>query len=626
MSISANNKVFCNLTASAEEEITRKIPQADIEFRDMLEQIPVLSCAIRGDRFTYVNSAFVDTSGYSEHELLSMNWWEVISAEFRDLIRERGMARQRGEIVSIRYEAAILHKSGRNIWVEFSTSSLDIDGYKHVLVALNDITERKEAEKKLWEGQKQLDLKVQNFSSELSQVNRRLNVLNHNLADIVMNMSDGVVIVCEDGALSILNPVMENILKDTMLEVQEDLGRSIREKKTQYIGPMFDNQQSFKEQEVLLPTSRGYIHCLASGTPINSDRNGLKRGVIIIRPIKEVHKLVNRFSGAHASFTFSDIITNNEQMLNLINNARKAATSMANVLIEGESGTGKEMLAQSIHNASPCCNGPFVAVNCGAIPHSLIGSELFGYVEGAFTGAKKGGNAGKFELASGGTLFLDEIGEMPLEQQVVLLRVLQERTITRIGAHEAIPVNVRVVCASNKNLMTEMQKGHFRRDLYYRINVFSLTLTPLRERRQDITLLFDHFLQELSHGRQINYDSEILSFMQEYNWPGNIRELQNVVERMVHFAGDQPLSLEHLPQEIYTEPGRKLVRDKLFNHTNPDSADTKTKNKQLLADLEREEIIHLLKLNHNNVTQVARDMGFSRRTIHRKIIKYGIEY
>lgn len=625
---SKSSKADSRAIIDAEDTTTlaSSLSETNPELRELMEKIPVLCCACRGEHFAYVNTVLQDISGYSEQELLKMKWWDKFTPDFRELVRERGMARQRGENVPTHYEASIYHKSGQEIWLAFFLSSLDLAGKKHVLVAIYDITARKEAEKSLQEDQKKLDLRVQHYSSKLDHVNHNLTVLNQNLADIVMNMSDGVVIVREDGNLSILNPVMETILKDTLLEVQEDLGLSIRNHTTKYIGPMFDHQQSFRDQEVLLNTSRGYIHCLASGTPINNDRNGLKRGVIIIRPIKEVHKLVNRFSGAHASFTFNDIITQDEQMLLLIENARKAASSMANVLIEGESGTGKEMLAQSIHNESPCYKGPFVAVNCGAIPHSLIGSELFGYVEGAFTGAKKGGNAGKFELASGGTLFLDEIGEMPLEQQVVLLRVLQERAITRIGGHEAIPVNARIVCASNKNLLAEMQKGHFRRDLYYRLNVFALNLTPLGERPGDISLLFEHFLQELSHGKKFSYDPEIITYLQKYDWPGNIRELQNVVERMVHLAGDPYLSLQHLPQEIYDRQFGKPILEESHIDLKLDNLQAKNKNKELLAKIEREEIIRLLALNQGNVSQVAREMGYSRRTIHRKINKYAIDY
>jgi len=602
------------------------LSETNPELREMMEKIPVLCCACRGEYFVYVTLALQSVTGYSEQELLRMKWWEAFTPDFRDIIRERGMARQRGEQVPTHYEASIKHKSGQEIWLDFFLSLLDISDNKYVLVAFFDITARKEAEKNLQEDQKQLDLKVQHYSNKLDHVNHNLTVLNQNLADIVMNMSDGVVIISEEGQISILNPAIENILKGTLLEVQQELAVSLRNHTTKYLEPLFEQQQPFQDQEIILNTSQGYIHCLASGTPISNDRNGLKRGVVIIRPINHIHKLVNRFSGAHASFNFSDIITQDEHMLLLIENARKAASSMANIVIEGESGTGKEMLAQSIHNESPCQKGPFVAVNCGAIPHSLIGSELFGYVEGAFTGAKKGGNAGKFELASGGTLFLDEIGEMPLEQQVVLLRVLQEKALTRIGGHEAIPINARIVCASNKNLLEEMQKGHFRRDLYYRLNVFSLKITPLRERPQDIALLFDHFLRELPHHKKLSYDPEIIYQLEKYDWPGNVRELQNVVERMVYLNGDSSLSLKHLPQEVYDGHSNQVLWEKSISDSKRSTLQSKSKNIELLAQLEKEEIIRLLAQNHGNVSQVAREMGFSRRTIHRKIIKYAIPH
>ena len=182
----------------------------------------------------------------------------------------------------------------------------------------------------------------------------------------------------------------------------------------------------------------------------------------------------------------------------------------------------------------------------------MVGSELFGYAEGAFTGARKGGSPGKFELASGGTLFLDEIGDMPLEQQVTLLRVLQEKSITRIGDSKLIPIDVRVICATNKNLWEEVEIGNFRADLYYRLNVISIQIPPLRSRIKDIPLLFDYFLDAISSktGRQFIYDREsLMKPLQRYHWPGNVRELQNVVERMVNISGGSYLNVEHLPPD-----------------------------------------------------------------------------
>jgi transcriptional regulator with PAS, ATPase and Fis domain len=226
--------------------------------------------------------------------------------------------------------------------------------------------------------------------------------------------------------------------------------------------------------------------------------------------------------------------------------ARMAARSSSNVLIEGESGTGKELFAQAIHNASRRSAGAFVAVNCGAIPRELIASELFGYSEGAFTGAKKGGNPGKFELADGGTLFLDEIGDMPLEQQVALLRVIQDKSISRIGSNQVIPVDVRIICATNKNLLELMQTGRFRQDLYYRLNVINLRILPLRERKEDIPLLFEHFLQQMNQDCRSIIPNDFTERLLSYDWPGNVRELQNTVERIIH--------LEHMPDRSWHYP------------------------------------------------------------------------
>ncbi|MCL4442129.1 MAG: sigma 54-interacting transcriptional regulator, partial [Firmicutes bacterium] len=210
--------------------------------------------------------------------------------------------------------------------------------------------------------------------------------------------------------------------------------------------------------------------------------------------------------GARAKFTFDDLIGKNAAYLKTVQLAKTAANSSSNVLLLGESGTGKEVFAQAIHNAGCRANEPFIAINCAALPRDLIGSELFGYTEGAFTGAKKGGSPGKFELADGGTIFLDEIGEMPLEMQANLLRVLQEKTLVRIGGQQVIPVNVRVIAATNRNLMEEVEKKNFRSDLYYRLNVLTINMLPLRNRKDDILPLTSFFIEKINRrlGREVN--------------------------------------------------------------------------------------------------------------------------
>ncbi len=227
---------------------------------------------------------------------------------------------------------------------------------------------------------------------------------------------------------------------------------------------------------------------------------------------------------------------------------------MANILILGESGVGKEMFAQSIHNASPASDGPFVAINCATLTETLLDSELFGYEDGAFTGAKKGGKAGLFEVAHGGTIFLDEIGEMPLFLQAKLLRVLQERSVRRLGGNKNIPIDVRMIFATNRNLVEEVKNKRFREDLYYRINVLSLKLSPLRERKEDIPLLFKNMISNRlgKSGVALAITTGQFDRLQQYDWPGNVRELSNFVDRLIALSGSDPDG-ERLMDVLLTE-------------------------------------------------------------------------
>ena len=223
--------------------------------------------------------------------------------------------------------------------------------------------------------------------------------------------------------------------------------------------------------------------------------------------------------------------------MKIIDYAKKIADSKSTVLITGESGTGKEVFAQAIHNYGIRKDEPFIAVNCGAIPRTLIESELFGYEDGAFTGAKKGGNVGKFEIADGGTIFLDEIGEMPIDMQIKLLRVIEEGVITRIGSSIEIPIDVRIIAATNKNLKDEVERGNFRKDLYYRLNVLPIYLPPLRERREDIPEFINYYMEKTSkklNKQSVNISEEYMKYLIDYDWPGNVRELENVIELMIN--------------------------------------------------------------------------------------------
>jgi len=290
--------------------------------------------------------------------------------------------------------------------------------------------------------------------------------------------------------------------------------------------------------------------------------------------------------------------------------SKAAAGSDSTILLLGESGTGKDVFAQAIHNASGRNRGPFVAINCGAIPRELIASELFGYTEGAFTGAKRGGSPGKFELADGGTLFLDEIGEMPAELQTTLLRVLEQKTVTRIGGTEVIPVNVRIIAATNKDLSKEVVRGTFRQDLYYRLNVVSIRLAPLRERKEDIIPLARHFIGHLSAklGKEpLKLENKVTSLIQSYCWPGNVRELQNVVERALHLAKGNNFTEDLLPEEILsgsTAQGNGLSGAKPVNEYERETIS------RLLKNFENKEVIavsrgHIDIVNLQKLKQIA---------------------
>ncbi len=256
-----------------------------------------------------------------------------------------------------------------------------------------------------------------------------------------------------------------------------------------------------------------------------------------------------RVGGLNARYHFSDIIAESIVMKQLIAKAVRYAQSESNVLVTGETGTGKELFVQSMHNASKRADGPFVAVNCSAISEDLLESELFGYSEGAFTGAKKGGKVGLFELADGGTIFLDEIGELPMQHQAKLLRTLQEKEIMRVGGDDVVPIDVRVICATNQNIPELIEKGLFRRDLYYRINLLMIHIPPLRERLNDIGPLFRHFVKLYAERMSIlspPIDISAINELQRYSWRGNIRELRNVAERLIALNGHDRITARSL--------------------------------------------------------------------------------
>lgn len=336
--------------------------------------------------------------------------------------------------------------------------------------------------------------------------------------------------------------------------------------------------------------------------------------LLAFREYSGVIRMINQYAGHNTRYSFDDLIGESKEIRELISYCTRIARKPSTVLITGESGTGKEIIAQAIHHEGPRHDAAFVAINCGAISESLIESELFGYVEGAFTGASKAGRPGKFELADKGTLFLDEIGEMPLDMQVKLLRALQEKAVIRIGSEKPIPVDVRIIAATNKNLEEEVNAGRFRLDLFYRINVIEVKVPPLRDHREDIVPLVNHFLKRKAAKFDIpipEIKPELMQSLIHYHWPGNVRELENLMERAVIMDG-------RLSADIFS----KNTQDN--NQQEPETTIENQNPTWNLTEIERNAIMDALKFFHNNITHTADALGLSRNTLYLKMKKYGI--
>lgn len=309
-------------------------------------------------------------------------------------------------------------------------------------------------------------------------------------------------------------------------------------------------------------------------------------------------------------FGFEALVGRSPKMEALIQMAARIALSESTVLILGESGTGKELLARGIHANSTRRNGPFVTVNCPSIPEQLLESELFGHVKGSFTGALKD-RRGKFEMAAGGTIFLDEIGDLKFDLQSKLLRVLQEREIERVGESKPIPVDVRIIAATNKNLEQMMKNGEFREDLYYRLRVLPLEIPPLRERREDIVPLVHHFLEKYANGAEFTILPETLGLLEKYDWPGNVRELENVIERAVVLSPYAIISPDLLPPEIQNQ---RLEQGKSARDSD-----------KTLPQMEENAIREALRKTGGNRSQAAKLLGIPRHVLLYRLKKYGME-
>lgn len=423
--------------------------------------------------------------------------------------------------------------------------------------------------------------------------------------------NDGILVLDENKRLSFMNPSAEKLLD---LDARTILGRSVNElRESSLLSPLFNSKQM---SEVIKEVGRKQFWVNSMPININNKEQGL---VITFQSADRIQVLEQHLrrqlfkKGLVAKHTFADIIGNSSLLKETITRAKKLAAAKATVLICGESGTGKELFAQSIHNESERQKGPFVAINCAALPENLLESELFGYEEGAFTGAKKGGKSGLFEIAHGGTIFLDEIGEMSLPVQARLLRVLQEREIMRIGSDRVIPVDVRIIAATNYDLNEAVREGKFRNDLYYRLEVLNLDIPPLRSRKEDIEFLANYFVAQFSLQERKAVQplgTKVLHKLREYDWPGNVRELQNIIQKYVLLIEEDQDS--QLVSELINDKTKKMYSAK------SDDRNTITLSIGKMDDMEREIIEHLLSTGVS-IKEISKILGTSRTTLWRKV-------
>ncbi|HEY5952627.1 MAG TPA: sigma 54-interacting transcriptional regulator [Kofleriaceae bacterium] len=360
-------------------------------------------------------------------------------------------------------------------------------------------------------------------------------------------------------------------------------------------------------------TRVGAYEYVVNARVVRSDDLAIAGVVVTLTELKRVQSIAQQIVGSHARYSFADLIGQAPSLRQRLKLAEAAARSDSNVLVTGESGTGKELVAQAIHNASGRSGGPFVGINCSAIPRELLESELFGYEGGAFTGARRGGLPGKFELAEGGTILLDEIGDMPLEMQAKLLRVLQERRVRRIGGAREIKIDARVIATTHRDLDEAAARGQFRSDLLFRLKVIHISLPALRDRASDIPVLVDHFLQLFAArlGKQVSAVAPaVMAALQRYAWPGNIRELENVLESEVNLIEPDAQVLEHVPDALRR---RRAVPSK-----SPSSAMT-------LEQAERELLVEALTRHAGSIPEAARALGVVRGTVYNLIRRHGVD-
>ncbi|EGW40579.1 sigma-54-dependent Fis family transcriptional regulator [Desulfosporosinus sp. OT] len=442
------------------------------------------------------------------------------------------------------------------------------------------------------------------------------------ILEVVINTAyDGLIVVNKERIITMTNEAFASFF----LQSPEDMvGKPITE--------IYDNPKFTEVLETGKPV-HGYIHDLngheiiASRIPIIQDGEIVGAfGKVVFKDVNELYALTKKVDSLRSELDYYKktmlekncsalqlLKGKNPLMIALVQTALRVAKSGSNVLLRGESGTGKELFAQLLHTESSRSKGPFIKVNCAAVPENLLESELFGYEEGAFTGARKGGKLGKFELADKGTLFLDEIGDMEMAMQAKLLRVLQDREIERLGSSKPRKVDVRLVAATNRDLEAMIRDKQFREDLYYRLNVVTFTIPPLRERMDDLEALIETFIKKfnLQFAQSVTgITTETKNVLMKHRWPGNIRELENIIERAFNMLDGSEIQLKHLPNYLQILDGREA---RPFAGGSLEA---------ILSGVEKEALIYALDTANGNKVQAAKTLGLSRAGLYKKLIKH----
>ncbi len=438
------------------------------------------------------------------------------------------------------------------------------------------------------------------------EARKSLSLLTGKYQAVVNSIYEGIISVDPDGTITHFNKSAQRMLPFSLDKL---VGKNITE-----VFPDLSLQEALDHQGYMTRELRGkkgrkgtYIFA-GIITPIMNNKkvSGL---TISLREMQEMQRLAGDLVGYEALLTFDDIVGNSPAIHDIKQKFAKAAITDSTILIRGESGTGKDLFARAIHAHSMRSKGPFVTINCAAIPETLLESELFGYEEGAFTGARRGGKPGKFELAHEGTIFLDEIGDMPLHLQVKLLRVLEENSIERIGGTQAVSIDVRVIAATHRNLEKMISDNEFREDLYYRLSVIPVTIPPLRERTDDARLLIDYFVKKYSrkmNKRVLGLSGPALERMLDYEWRGNVRELENAIEYAINMVGGDYIEAENLPARVAASGAQRPGKPEMGT----------------IRDLERQAILDALdRFGHHGAgkKEAARFLGVSLSTIYRKL-------